>query len=155
MSRHFRSVQEDLDLREKLQIHLKPTSRSDLEPELIALLQKEAIALPGDALGKPSILKHQIKLKPGKQPIYIPLYRLPYSKLATVDKLINEMLSQDVIEPSEWNFPLVLVPKSDGTMRPVIDYRLLNKHTIPDRLPLTVISDILRSLGPRIEYLAQ
>ncbi len=59
------------------------------------------------------------------------------------------MLSQDVIEPSdsEWNFPLILVPKSDGTMRSVIDYRELDKHTIPDRLPLPVISDILHSLG--------
>ncbi len=59
------------------------------------------------------------------------------------------MLSQDVIEPSdsEWNFPLILVPKSDGTMRPVIDYRELNKHTIPDRLPLPVISAILHSFG--------
>ncbi len=59
------------------------------------------------------------------------------------------MLDQDVIEPnnSEWNFPVILVPKSDGTMHPVIDYRELNKQTIPDRLPLPVISDILRSLG--------
>ncbi len=59
------------------------------------------------------------------------------------------MLSQDVIEPSnsEWNFPLILVPKSDGTIRPVIDYRAQNQQTIPDRLPLPVISDILRSLG--------
>ncbi len=32
-------------------------------------------------------------------------------------------------------------------MRPVIDYRELNKETIPDRLPLPVISDVLRSLG--------
>ncbi len=32
-------------------------------------------------------------------------------------------------------------------MRPVIDYRELNKATIPGRLPLPVISDILRSLG--------
>ncbi len=53
------------------------------------------------------------------------------------------------MEPSnsEWNFPLILVPKSDGNMRLVIDYRELNKHTVPDRLPLSVISDILRSLG--------
>ncbi len=59
------------------------------------------------------------------------------------------MLSQDVIQPSdsEWNFPLLLVPKPGGTMRPVIDYRKLNEQTIPDRLPLPVISDILRSLG--------
>ncbi len=59
------------------------------------------------------------------------------------------MLAQDVIEStdSEWNFPLILVPKSDGTLRPVVDYRKLNEETIPDRLPLPVISDILHSLG--------
>ncbi len=114
----------------------------------LLLLHKAADALPGDALGKTTLLQHKIKFKPGIQPIYIPAYRLPHSKLTTVDKLIDEMLSQDVIEPcdSEWNFPLILVPKPDGTMRPVIDYRELNKKTIPDR-PLPVISDILRSLG--------
>ncbi len=66
-----------------------------------------------------------------------------------LDKLIAEMLSQDVIEPSdsEWNFPLLLLSKLDGTMRHVIDYRKLNEQTISDRLPLPVISDILRSLG--------
>ncbi len=59
------------------------------------------------------------------------------------------MLSQDIIEPSdsERNFPLILVLKPDGTMRQVIDYRELNMKTIPDRLPLPVISDVLRSLG--------
>ena len=59
------------------------------------------------------------------------------------------MLIEVVIEPSDspWNFPLILVSKPDGTVRPVIDYRQLNKHTIPDRLPLPLIADILRSLG--------
>ncbi len=70
---------------------------------------------------------------------------MPDSRLTTVDKLINEMLSQDVLEPSnsDWNFPLILVPKSDETMQPVVDYRALSQQTIPDRLPLPVISDIL------------
>ncbi len=100
-------------------------------------------------MGKTTLLQHKIKLKPGTQPIYVPAYRLPHSKIATVDELIEDVLSQDVIEPSdsEWNFSLILVPKPDGTMRPVIDYREFNKKTIPDRLPLPVISDVLRSLG--------
>ncbi len=58
--------------------------------------------------------------------------------------MIEDIVSQDVIEPSdsEWNFLLILVPKPDGTMRPVIDYKELNTKTIPDRLPLPVISDV-------------
>ncbi len=150
-TKHVFSLQDSTHTETDLKQHLAPTSRPDLEKELIDLLlmHKDAVALPGDALGKTTLLQHKIKLKPGTQAKYIPAYRLPHSKLATVDKLIEEMLSQEVIEPSdsEWNFPLILVPKSDGTMRPVIDYRELNKTTIPDRLPLPVISDILRSLG--------
>ena len=115
---------------------------------------KDAIALPGDALGKTNVLKHKIKLKPETQPIYIPAYRMAHSKLATLDKIIAEMLAQDVIElsDSEWNFPLILVPKPDGSFRPVVDYRKLNERTIPDRLPLPVISDILHSLGTENRY---
>ena len=41
------------------------------------------------------------------------------------------------------NFPFILVPISDSTVKPVIAYRQL-KHTIPNRLPLPVITDILR-----------
>ena len=147
------ALQESESSEEDIKQHLAPTSRPDLEGDLVKLLMlhKAAVALPGDALGKTTLLQHKIKLKPGTQPIYVPAYRLPHSRLATVDKLVADMLSQDVIESSdsEWNFPLILVPKPDGTMRPVIDYRKLNEQTIPDRLPLPVISDILQSLGTK------
>ena len=145
------SVQPDEDLSEKFRKHLSPTSRQDLDAELIDLLMRyrDAVALPGDALGRTSVLKHHIKLKPGTQPIYVPAYRLPHSKLAQVDRVINEMLSQEVIQPScsEWNFPMILVDKPDGSVRPVVDFRKLNQKTIPDRIPLPVIADVLRSLG--------
>ncbi len=146
------SVREDLDLGWKFRSHLKH-GRLDLEQDLASLLlkHKEAIALPGvgGGLRKTEVIKHQIKLKPGTQPIYIPAYKIPHPRLAIVNKLIKEMLSQDVIESSnsEWNFPVILVPVSDGTVLPTIDYRALNQQTIPDRLPLPVISDRLRSLG--------
>ncbi len=67
------SVQEDLDLGWKFQSHLT-SGRTDLEQDLVSLLLKHkgAIALPGDALGKTDVIKHQIKLKQGTQPIYIP-----------------------------------------------------------------------------------
>lgn len=131
--------------------HLRATDRPELEPQLTKLLAKyrKTVALPGDALGKTNILQHNIKLQPGTQPIYIPAYRLPHSKVEVAEKLVQEMLEQEVIEPSTspWNFPLILVPKSDGSMRPVIDYRKLNEVTIPDRIPLPLIQDIIRNIG--------
>lgn len=85
------------------------------------LKHKEEVAFPCEALHKTYLLKHQIKLKVWTQPVYLPSYKLPHSKLATVDQLITEMLSQDVTEPSEWSFPLIIVPKSDGSMRSVMN----------------------------------
>ncbi len=114
------SVLEDIGLERKFRNHLKPVSRPDLEQDLISMLikHKAGVALPGDALDKTSVLKHQIRLKPRTNPIYIPAYIFPHSNLQVVDKLTDEMLSQDGIEPSnsDWNFPLILVPESDGTM---------------------------------------
>ncbi len=93
------SLQESLQSEKDLKEHLAPTSRPDLEKELVILLllHKTAVALPGDALDKTTLLQHKITLKPGTQPIYVPVYRLPHSKSATVDKRIEDMLSQDVI----------------------------------------------------------
>ena len=61
------SVQEDLDLGRKFRSHLKSITRPDLQQTLVSLVlkHKEAVALPGDALGKTGVIKHQIKLKPG------------------------------------------------------------------------------------------
>jgi Reverse transcriptase (RNA-dependent DNA polymerase) len=59
------------------------------------------------------------------------------------------MLTQGVIEPatSEWASPIVLVPKSDGSLRFCFDYRRLNVITIPDTYPLPRMDEFIDSLG--------
>ncbi len=62
---------------------------------------------------------------------------------------IDHWLKQDVIEASAspWSFPVIAVPKKNGKIRFVIDYRGLNKITIKDSFPLPNIEDNLSRLA--------
>ncbi len=64
--------------------------------------------------------------------------------------MLTLWLAQDVIESSTspWNFPVFLVSKKDGSYRPVVDYRKLNKLCKQERFLLPVLQDILMSIGP-------
>ena len=59
------------------------------------------------------------------------------------------MLNNDIISPSvsPWATPVLLVKKSDGTMRFSIDYRNLNDVTRKDSHPLPQIAESLDALG--------
>ena len=64
------------------------------------------------------------------------------------------MLEQDIImlSNSEWNFPLILVPKkidasAKQKWRICVDFRQLNNITIGDSYPLPNIQDILDKKG--------
>ena len=58
------------------------------------------------------------------------------------------MLRKNVIEPSKspWAFPIVLVPKKDGSTRFCVDYRKLNAITIKDSYALPRIDDAIATL---------
>ena len=59
------------------------------------------------------------------------------------------MAVMDLIEPSTspWSAPAIMVPKKNGKLRLCVDYRRLNKKTIPDSQPLPHIGDSLDALG--------
>ena len=122
----------------------------EFKPSLLEFLKKynDVITLPGESLGVTDKTEHHIKLKPGSQPVYIPVYRLPHIQRQVVAEAIDEM-PEGVIQHSKspWNSPLFLVLKKDGKYRPVIDFRRVNEVTKDDRYPLPFLSDLLMSLG--------
>ena len=64
-------------------------------------------------------------------------------------KIIQEFLTADLITESHSPYaaPAMLVKKSDGSHRLVVDYKKLNSITIKDSSPLPNLEDVLRKLG--------
>jgi Reverse transcriptase (RNA-dependent DNA polymerase) len=64
------------------------------------------------------------------------------------------MLAEQVIEPAtcEWDYPIVLVPKPDGSLRFCVDYRRLNAITVPDTYPLPRMDECIDSLGDAVVF---
>ena len=62
---------------------------------------------------------------------------------------VDRLTSVGCIEPSDSPYAsgLVLVRKKDGSLRVCVDYRGLNKKTIPDRYPIPRIDDLIDSIG--------
>ncbi|RXN26489.1 Retrovirus-related Pol poly from transposon [Labeo rohita] len=66
-----------------------------------------------------------------------------------VKEYIQDLLARGWIVKSKFPYsaPVVCVRKKDGTLRLCVDYRLLNKKTVPDRHPLPRIQDLTDTLG--------
>ena len=103
----------------------------------------DVVAYNAQQLGKSSAVKHTIDTG-NHPPIRLRSYRTPPASKDEIDEQVHEMLETGIISVpvSPWSFPVVLVKKSDGTMRFCIDYRRLNKITRKDSHPLPCISEI-------------
>lgn len=71
------------------------------------------------------------------------------AKRKALDSALDELLDTGVVERSEspWGFPVVLVPKKDGTTRLCVDYRRLNEVARKDAYPLPSIPSIVSNVG--------
>ncbi|KAI2643775.1 Retrovirus-related Pol polyprotein from transposon 17.6 [Labeo rohita] len=72
-----------------------------------------------------------------------------------VKEYIQDLLARGWIVKSKspYSAPVVCVRKKDGTLQLCVDYRLLNKKTVPDRHPLPRIQDLTDTLGGMEEML--
>ena len=93
---------------------------------------------------------HKHKIITGQAP---PQHKRPYRVSPKIKHLIDEqiddMLKNDIIEPSDsyWAAPVVMCKKKDGTYRFAVDYRDLNAVTEPINFPLPRLEDVIDSVG--------
>ena len=124
--------------------HLDPKERT----AVLAMLEPHREMWDG-RLGTVTATSHRIDVVPGAKPIHAQPYRAGARAREVERQEIEKMLTQKVIEPasSEWASPIVLVPKSDGSLRFCVDYRRLNAITVPDTYPLPRMDECIDSLG--------
>lgn len=109
--------------------------------------------LEGDKLSYTNAIMHEIPMT-SCSPVNTKTYRYPEVHKEEVNKQINKMLEDEIIQPSTspWNSPVWVVPKKPDASgkkkwRIVIDYRKVNELSIGDSFPLPNITDILDQLG--------
>ena len=85
----------------------------------------------------------------GAIPYYAKLYKIPKAYEGTTKKEVDRLVDIGLlnsIKTSEWAAPCFVIPKKDGTVRFLTDYRGLNKVLKRKKHPLPLIDDIMISL---------
>lgn len=84
----------------------------------------------------------KLVLKDDKPVVYRP-YRLSYCEREHVRDMVEELKEADIVEESnsEYASSILFVKKKSGDVRMCVDYRAINKKTVPEKYPLPRIDD--------------
>uniref|UniRef100_A0A8H7KFJ6 RNA-directed DNA polymerase n=1 Tax=Bionectria ochroleuca TaxID=29856 RepID=A0A8H7KFJ6_BIOOC len=87
---------------------------------------------------------HEISIIEEGEPAFHKLYNLTEPQLQTLREYIDDILAKGYIRlsTSSAGYPVMFVPKKNGKLRLVVDYRQLNKITRKDRTPLPLITEL-------------
>lgn len=111
----------------------------DKDPEAFATITK---------LPPSRDIDHFIRLEPKTAPMNVRLFRYPHFQKNEIEWLVRELCAVGIIQPSTSSFSglMLLMKKKNGSWRFCVDYRALNKVTIPDRFSIPEIDELLDEL---------
>ena len=119
------------------------------QEKLRALLARyiDVFASDEDDLGYTDRVKHEIQLV-DDVPVNLPYRRIPPNQYTEVKEHISKLLKKGVIQESSSSYasPVVVVRKSDGSIRLCVDFRKLNQKTKKDAFPLPRIDESFDAL---------
>jgi len=127
----------------------------DIEPEIVQQLPEEIQDISdvfspkkADRLPPNRSYDHEIKLLPGKDLPFGPLYLMSCEDLQTLREWLMENLEKGFIRPSASSVasPVLFVKKPGGGLRLYIDFRAINNVSVKDRYPLPLIKETLNNL---------
>jgi len=91
---------------------------------------------------------HAIPLISGVALVKIHPYRYPFSYKTEIEKIVQELLHDNFIQPNISPFlsPIILVQKKNSSWQICNDYRALNAVTVKDCFPIPTIDELLDEL---------
>src|SRR5258707_13173575 len=98
---------------------------------------------------------HAVDLKPtAPDSLNCKIYLLSQKEKGDLREFLDKQLAKGYIHPSKSQYasPFFFIKKKDGKLRPVQDYRDLNKHTIPNHVPLPLIAQTVADLAKVFVY---
>ena len=116
------------------------------QQQLFALLLEyhNILAIGPHDFGQTGRIHHKIDTGMAP-PIRQHVRRIPQFRRQEAKKLLEDMLDRGVIKPSSspWASPIVLVPKTNNSIRFCVDYKRVNAVTRKDAYPLPRVDDTL------------
>ena len=99
-------------------------------------------------IGQCDVTAHKIQIEPGSRPIKLPNRRMPHHYKQDLQEKVDAFPEKKLITPchSPYSAPAMLVPKKNGKLRLVNDYRQLKKQTIKSCWPIPSIGEIFDTL---------
>lgn len=92
---------------------------------------------------------HKIELVPGATPPATVPYRMAPLELEELRRQLKELMYIGYIHPSKapYGAPVLFQRKHDGSLLLCIDYPALNKITVKNKYPISLIADLFDQLG--------
>lgn len=127
--------------------------------EALLIEYREIFASDDTRLGRTNLVEHQIIVEGGTAPIHRQPYKMEYRKKEILRKILRDLERNHIIRRSNspWSSPCVLVRKNarDPTRddndhkswRLCVDFRALNKVTLPENWSMPKIHELLDSLS--------
>ena len=123
---------------------------NDKQKQILNLLNqfRNCVALDLSELGCTNLIQMDIQMKPDSEPCYSKPYPTNVAKREIIIDKVREWKDAKLLSETDSPYasPCLLLTKSDGSNRLVVDYRMLNKNTIRMHFPLPNLDDSLEDL---------
>lgn len=133
-------------------IEVKPDHKVEIPDKVAEILKEFADVMPSELqknLPPSRAIDHKIDIVPGAKPPARAPYRMSPLELAELRKQLTELLDAGFIQPSKapYGAPVLFQKKQDGSLCMCVDYRALNKVTVKNKYPVTLVADLFDRLS--------